>query len=612
MAKKKPKTVIDADVTEKQRYIDYVLAGKKEAEEASKDRRNKWGELWNLYQNKQDYSAKMSWQSRCVMPKLFTQVEKSSAEIKRAVLQSSKLFSFDLADDSLQSRINQLTDLISQTGAVNAPEAFNQARNVLLTLQKLRKKQLTQKDSDEKKFKKEFAKTNFASAYSEMIKSAFLLGLGIPKIIWNADKKCVTYENVNALNLFVSPDYEPSIHERPPYVVEYKEMNLSTLKKAAKKTNEVTKVYDMEEIDKIEEDWRKENQKIKERAQKGIKQFTPVSKKVGILEFWGDIINPEDDSIEENLLMVIANEKYLIRKQENPFNHKKPPYHLTIPLPYPHRGWSGISLVEAMVLPNYTYNNIFNMFVDNLNFIVNKMYEYNPTLLMPGQDVSTVYPGKMVKKNVNEQVLQEIITSSSGIVPLIKALEVLGKEMQEGTFVTEFLMGTPGKPKTLGEVEIKTAESRGIFDVIARDLEENSIKPILEMTYDLYVQFGEGWPARENKYLFSVGGLSLLLMQREMVERASQILLGALKYPELGQMTDIDDLYRKLLSIFNLAEVYKEPNVSLAASGQLTPEQKQNVEQRAAADAKRDVSQMSPEQITSLAPASQPVTAGAQ
>jgi hypothetical protein len=68
--------------------------------------------------------------------------------------------------------------------------------------------------------------------------------------------------------------------------------------------------------------------------------------------------------------------------------------------------------------------------------------------------------------------------------------------------------------KTLGEVQLKTMESRGLFDTIARDLERNSIKPLLEMSYSLLVQFA-GFPEIEGRYLFSVGGLSLLLMQKE-------------------------------------------------------------------------------------------------
>lgn len=600
MAKKKKPPEPESQQTE--RYVKYILDCKKEATDASKDRRAKWAELWQLYQNKQDYSLKMSWQSKCVMPKLFTQVERAAAEIKRAVLQSSKLFTIDLVDDSLQSAINELADLLKQPSAIQDPNAYNEARQQLIKLQKQQDRQVNKKDETEKKFKKEITKSNFSSAYSEMVKAAFLLGFGVTKALWDDKKKTCTYENIDVQNLYISPEFETSKSRRPRYVIEYKEYDLAELKKLAKEANSAgEKVFDIEEIDEIKEDWVRDKKKEKSRSQKGIKQFNPVNRKIGILEFWGDIINPEDDSIEENQLLMIANEKYLIRKQNNPFKHEMPPYVFTIPLPYPHRGWAGISLVESMVKPIYSYNNILNMLVDNLNFIVNKMYEYNPTSLMDAQTITAIFPGKLLKKNTNEAVLKEIITSNVGIVESLKALELLGREMQEGTWVTEFLQGMPGKPKTLGEVEIKTAQSQGMFDVIARDLEENSIKPNLEMTYDLYVQFAE-WPERKDNYQITVGGVTLLLMQREQTERLSQILGWALKDQQIAQRTDLDDLYRKILGIYNLSDVYKDVGATGAMTGQLTPEQQTQIQAQAEGDAKRDVMQMSPEQIQGMTP----------
>jgi len=159
----------------------------------------------------------------------------------------------------------------------------------------------------------------------------------------------------------------------------------------------------------------------------------------------------------------------------------------------------------------------------------------------------------------------------------------------------------PGKQKTLGEVKIKTAESRGMFDVIARELEENSIKPLLQMTYDLYAQFAK-WPKREGKYQISVGGISLLLMQQQQTERLAQIFMLALKNETVGQMTDLPDLYKKILGIYNLSDVYTEPVAAGAATGELTPAQGKMVEERAVGDAKRDIGQMSPQNITRITP----------
>ncbi len=609
MAKKKDKAVIvdKSKEQEKQRYVDYILKCKRESEDASIDRRKNWAELWQLFQNRQDYSAKMDWQSKCVMPKLFTAVEKAAAEVKRAILQSGKLFKFELADDSLQTQINQLADQLKKRQAIQDPNQYNQMRQQLEQLQSQQDAELTQLDADEKKFKSELAETNFASGYSEMITADFLLGVGDIKPLWKTQRNGearVRYEVPNIQNIYISPDYNPNVDEQPPFIIEYKEMNLARLKKMAQDVNAATgkDIFDIDEIDKIQEDWAKEKEKLRERAQKGEKQNTPVNKKVGILEFWGDVIDDDTGEIEENLVMVIANEKYLIRKQANPFAHQSTPHILSIPLPYPHRGWAGISLVESAVKPVYAYNNIVNMLIDNLNFLVNKMFEYNVNNLMEGQDIKNIYPGKTIQTTTDNPVLREVMVSTQGIEACVRALEILAKDVQEGTFVTEFLMGTVSKrPKTLGEVELKTNENRGMFDVIARELEENSLKPLLEMTYDLYVQFA-GWQERKGKYRIVVGGLTLLLLQKEMVERLTQILMLALKDPNIQQRTDIDDLYRKILGMFNSSDVYIEPNATGIMGGQLTPEQQLMIEKKAAIDAKRDVAMMPDEQKQNLIP----------
>lgn len=603
--KKDAKDTVSADQT-KEKLVKYVLDCKQEAEDASKDRRAKWAELWQLYQNQQNFEGKMSWQSKCVMPKLFAQVEKASAEIKRAMLQSSRLFKFELADDSLQDEINRLADKLKKTAAIREVVPYNILRKRLIELQTKQDEILTALDSDEKRLKKAIGETNLIRAYSQVTKTTFLLGLGVPKVIWDAKNGRTKYENVNVSNMYISPDFDPVKDDRPSYSVEYKEIGLSQLKKMAKEANKSgVEVFDLKEIEKITDDWKAQEEEVRKNADTGKTAETSVKKpkKVGLLEFWGDYIDDETGEIEENILMVIANEKYLIRKQDNPFKHGMSPYIFTVVIDYPHRGWCGVSLVESAVKPIYTYNNIVNMLVDNLNFMVNKMYEYNPNNLIGVQDITSIYPGKTIKTQAanGSRVFQEITTSQSGIEGCIRALDILNGNLQEGTFVTEFLQGLVSKkPKTLGEIEIKTAESRGMFDVIAREIEETSLKPMLEMTYDLYSQFA-GWPERKGLYQISVNGVTLLLLQKQQMEYISQVLMLALKDPNINQRTDIDDLYRKLLGIYNLSDVYIEPGSMQTETGELTPEQNNAVVQKAQMDAKQTVAQMSPQQITRLA-----------
>jgi len=64
--------------------------------------------------------------------------------------------------------------------------------------------------------------------------------------------------------------------------------------------------------------------------------------------------------------------------------------------------------------------------------------------------------------------------------------------------------------------------------------------------------------------------------------------------PPLAQRTDIDDLWKKYLSIHNLSDAYREPQ---EAEEQITEEQMAAIQEKAAADAKQDVAEMSPEEL---------------
>jgi len=117
----------------------------------------------------------------------------------------------------------------------------------------------------------------------------------------------------------------------------------------------------------------------------------------------------------------------------------------------------------------------------------------------------------------------------------------------------------------------------------------------------------------KGSYEFNVGGLSLLLLMKDQIDKLMNALMIALKYPDqLGAITQIDELWEKLMSIWNLSELYKEreelpeqpmlpgqvtgqpPATTGAAPAGVPPEQ---IEAQAAQDAKQIVSQIPPEQL---------------
>lgn len=572
-------------------YVNYVEDRWKEGEQAVRELRLQWKELWQLYQNKQDFSDKATWQSKCFVPKIFMLVEAISAEIKKAVIQPKNLFKFELDDSKEQDTISLLNEEkinISgdDEGAADMLGELSRQIEKIESVLDIRRKRMARR---EKQFKAEIDRSNLANIYSLMIKSAFLLGIGIPKVLWSENKKGVKLENVDVFDFVIDPAYQPFQDDRPAYEIERQEMPLARLKKLARQKGSK---YKKSEVKKIEDDAKKLQKEADANRRRGLSEHNTQIKMVEIKQFWGDVI--EDDKIEENVLLVVANGKYLIRKQSNPYRHKKPPYILTMPIPYPHRGQAGISLVQPMAKLQYAYNNIINMWLDNLNFTVNKAFTYDPNKLQSPKHFTAIYPGMKIPA-YGDNPIQEV-----QVTPIkrdsLMVLNQLDRELQEGTRVTESVSGMGSKKKkTLGEIELNVSQSKSLFDVIGRDLEKNSLTQVLETAYDLYAQF-KGWEARDGNYIITVGGISLMITQQQLTDRISQVVGMSLGSP-LGELTDIKDLWHRLLTIYNLQDAFKD---SEEHAQKLRPDQMQAVQSKAEADAKRDVRNMPPEQIMSM------------
>lgn len=568
-------------------YVEYVEKCWKQHEDAMRDTHKLWKEEWQLYQSKQDWSDKQGWQSKCFIPKTLTTVERAAGEVKRAVFQTEKLFKFQLNDAKEQEQIQQLEEASLDLRDAEQLARIQQQIKLIKRRIDVRKRRMQMR---ERQFKQTLSETNFAGVYSEMMKPCCLLGVGIPKVIWDTGKDGLKFEHVDAMNFAISPDFVPYQKDRAPFMIERMEESLASFRSRTKKN----KNWKKKEIKKIEEDAKKLDRFHDARIRKGYGDYTDINKKVELKYFYGDVIDKNEDKVEENMLLVVANGKYLVRKHENPFDHQRQPYIPTIPIVYPHRGTHGTSMVQPIVRIQYAINNIVNMIMDNLNFSVTRMFEYNPDDLMNPSAMNAIYPGKTIPVNTlnGAQAIREV-TVSSMKRDILYFYELLERERQEATSITEYNTGLPGKKsKTLGEIELKTAESRGLFDTIGRDLELNSLKPLLEMAYDLCSQF-KGWERREGNYTFVVSGLTVMLMQRELSQQIGQILGMALQSPILNQMTDVQDLWKQFLATYNLSNVYKDP---MGNQQPLMPEQKQALQQKAEQDAKATIQRMSPEQ----------------
>jgi hypothetical protein len=136
-------------------------------------------------------------------------------------------------------------------------------------------------------------------------------------------------------------------------------------------------------------------------------------------------------------------------------------------------------------------------------------------------------------------------------------MEALSSEMEKATGVTELLMGsTQTGSKTATEVELKTSQAKGLFNIIAKDLEENSIKPLIKRAARLLDKLGSESIGTEYKY--KVGGVSLILDEKRQVEKITSILSLIGKNRNLVEKIDIEKLINRLLTSLDMEDVIKE------------------------------------------------------
>jgi len=576
--------------------VKYISQQRDRAEDATRTFRQQWRELWQAYQSKQDYSAKADWQAKAFVPKVWMKIERAAGEIKRALLQTKRLFKFELDDDQEKGRIAEL-----RTGLLNEQSDANRMAAIQAEIQTVERRLSSReeiKTIQEKRFKNALDDTNLVAVYSEMVKAGFLLGIGIPKVGWDSHNHRATYKHVNALNFRIDPDWEPSSDSPAKYVIEDYEQTLSELKEEAWRANKALKaanpnaveLYDMTTINKIETGSADLEKQQRETEQKGLDHIEPRDRIVQLWQYWGDI--PQENGkgyLLRNVMVIVANEAECVRISKNPFQHGKAPYVITMPIVYPHRGCAGNSLAQPVVRMNYVYNNLWNMLIDNLNFSVNKQFQGNPNHLLNAKD-QAIYPGKFWATNLGPgQTAIAEVPSTAVHSDILMAMEVIRQDIEEGMSVTRTLEGAATTRKEpLGTTQLKTAQAQSFFDIIAWDLERNSLTALLEMTYDLYEQYAN-YPSRRGNFRLRVGGITLMIQIKQMIDRIITILAVAAKDPRLNQLTDVKWLYQRLLDLQNLSDAFIEPQ---AGQVPLSPQQTDAISRQAESDARRDVDAM--------------------
>jgi hypothetical protein len=301
-----------------------------------------------------------------------------------------------------------------------------------------------------------------------------------------------------------------------------------------------------------------------------------------LTEYYGPIVIG-DDVVERNGHALIANGTTMLRWGKNTAWHRKPPYAGFSPLSMPFRT-EGVGLIEMVRAINKGLNKIANLSVDTLLYRLLPVFEVVPEVYENPEDFeSGLMPGKMFRRN-------QAYVGQPGIVPVqfqdisngtVQVAAQLDRASQEGSLISEVQQSLPRfrGVQTATEIETKQANQDSFFGAMASDIEQQAIKPVVEMATDLILQFlvtsndprvasilGVGANAlagmtREDlieliqgDYKIKVGGITEQLEKAEMLQNLVQFMNILGQNPEAWMpYLNQDALLRRILEAFRPA-----------------------------------------------------------
>lgn len=408
-----------------------------ESDEATKDIRNEQDDCWNAYQRKLDYSSKEDWQSKIVTNDPYQIAQQGKATIRKILIDKTDFFD------------------VRPVGKEDEVEA-NFWKNALL-------------------FWTGEQRGNFSTIYSDALEMGLVVGQSLEIIpVWDGDG--IKYVTVEPWKIKRDPDAEPRNPWSGNYWIHTEFVDLWMLKQKEKEGFYIN-------TDKLASDT-SENQDDYEKR-KLLWRRGKFRKSIAVRELYGVVLSPTGELLLPNATYSWAGKTIIKEPMETPYMKMRWPGVSFSPLPSIVR-FGGEGLINGILPIWRTMCNLWNLYLDNMNWVVNGISEIDIAMLKDPTDTG-LYPGKtVVTWNTNGQNAFKEYRKDSKTNDVLAAYDHMSSMRQNGSFVNDFIMGLPGSRSdiTLGETELKTQQSLGVFDSIAKDCEFGATN-ILWATYEI-------------------------------------------------------------------------------------------------------------------------------
>lgn len=462
-----------------------VRAQKEEAEKATADLRKRWRVWWRMWQNEVQFPGKEDWQTKLWVPKVFTAVEQATSLVQRSLLDSDEPFGMIGNND----RERQLATLLwnpllglflgkadmtyrfvdaAKVGFITGVAGYLKMRPVMVNVPKLMSAQI---DPNSGQIIPSFTKTT---------------------------KSTLRIDYVAPWNIFRDPDSKPRQNFSGSYLYHSEWKDRSALQSMAGvwDSNELTLVLNSDGSKQKTYDSMTDSQREEEeRKQLNFYERHKFRKSYLIDEGWLDILDENGDVVLPDALMVHSGGHIVYGPVDNPIwatdlntGRRKTPFVAGTPISHPTR-FEGRGIAEQDAQLSQLYSNVFMLWADGLNWLINPPTEVQQDILVDWEDLEH-YPGKLWVKHGDTRALEAANMGQMDTNAIMASLEYIDRIRQNSNFVTDFAVGLPGSRSdiTKGETQIKTSQSLAIFESMGKNLEHMG-SDLVGLAYDMLLQY---------------------------------------------------------------------------------------------------------------------------
>ena len=444
----------DESVGDDMTVVQAITEYRNEAEEARRDRLRLSARNRDAVAGRQDWSHKQEGQSTEHLPKSSGAVQQFKAFIKRGITQFGDWFEMEMPEES--------------------PLSGNETRAILKEyLSDLPVSLFNQESTDISVILSDMAEIGLVE--SLMILKTHGFKRKKPQFNFERGESTFKVEPWSLAVDLISPEnYYPDPSGRGLYEVHRVERDLIDVIRLAEQG-----VYDKEVVDRIKVDFKRKEEEVMARKRDLDQDKTPpppFRKRVVIDEFWGTIMDSENNILYENVVATVANDTYLIRKpQKNPFWHGASPFTAAPLTRVPFSVWHR-ALADDFVPLNEAQNELFNLMLDGGLASVWGIKQLHPDWLEDPRQASEGIPqGTTLVMNESAppdgKVLEQIAT---GEVPneAMAMFGVLAQEFNAAALTNEIKLGQlPSKQVKATEVVEASQSQAVVLDAIISDLE---------------------------------------------------------------------------------------------------------------------------------------------